>query len=67
MIIFIKVIYKANNNMEVRYCNYASTLKKMQVENNNGDIRNVFNSKLNFTEAIKRDRMNFMKFADNFG
>lgn len=53
--------------MEVRYCNYASTLKKMQVENNNGDIRNVFNSKLNFTEAIKRDRMNFMKFADNFG
>jgi len=27
----------------------------------------MFNSKLNFTEAIKRDRMNFMKFADNFG
>ena len=67
MIIFIKVIYKANNNMEVRYCNYPATLKKIQIEMNNTDIKTIFNSKLNFTEAIKRDRMSFMKFADNFG
>jgi len=48
MIIFIKVIYKANNNMEIRYCNYPATLKKMQQEIN-ADNKNIFNSKLNFT------------------
>lgn len=53
--------------MEIRYCNYPATLKKMQIEMNNTDLKTIFNSKLNFTEAIKRDRMSFMKFADNFG
>lgn len=65
LIVFVKVIYKANNNMEVKYCNYPITLKKIQQEINN-DLKGVFNSKVAFTEAIKRDRMCFLKFADNF-
>lgn len=51
--------------MEVRYCNYPSTIKKIQQEMT-GDTKNIFNSKVAFTEAIKKDRMSFMKFADNF-
>ncbi len=51
--------------MEVKYCNYPITLKKIQQESNN-DLKGVFNSKVAFTEAIKRDRMCFLKFADNF-
>lgn len=66
LIIFIKVIYKANNNMEIKYCNYPVTLKKIQQEISN-DLRSVFNSKVAFTEAIKKDKMCFLKFADSYG
>lgn len=52
--------------MEVRYCNYPVTLKKMQQEVSN-DLKSVFNSKVQFTDAIKRDKMCFLKFADNYG
>jgi len=30
-------------------------------------MKAVFNSKVAFTEAIKRDKMCFLKFADNYG
>lgn len=66
LVIFIKVIYKANNNMEIKYCNYPLTLRKIQQEINN-DLRSVFNSKVAFTEAIKKDKMTFLKFADSYG
>ena len=32
LVIFIKIIYKAHNNMEVKYCNLNATQKKISVE-----------------------------------
>lgn len=52
--------------MEVKYCNYPVTLKKIQQEVGN-DLKSVFNSKVQFTDAIKRDKMCFLKFADSYG
>lgn len=53
--------------MEINYCNYPVSLDKIQKENNNSDMKTVFNSKVAFTEAVKRDKMCFLKFADNYG
>jgi hypothetical protein len=63
MIIFIKILYRANNNMEVRYCNLPATSKKIQ-QDPNADLKGVFNSRVAFTEMIKKDKQVFMKFAD---
>ena len=65
LIIFIKIIYKADSNMEVRYCNLPVTTKKLQKDSTT-DLRNVFNSRVAFTEIIKKDRTTFLKFADEF-
>jgi hypothetical protein len=32
----------------------------------NTDFKLVFNSKVAFTEVIKKDKMSFIKFSDNF-
>lgn len=63
LIIFIKIIYKADSNMEVRYCNLAATSKKVTHENGH-EFKSVFNSRVAFTEIIKKDRAMFLKFAD---
>ena len=47
--------------MEVKYCNLSVTLKK--IENENSDIKENFNSRVAFTEIIKKDRSIFIKFA----
>lgn len=48
LIIFIKIIYRAHNNMEVRYCNLNATNKKIQ-QDPSADHKAVFNSKVAFT------------------
>lgn len=49
--------------MEVRYCNLNATTKKIQ-QDPSADLKAVFNSKVAFTEMIKKDKQIFMKFAD---
>lgn len=49
--------------MEVRYCNLTATNKKMQ-QDATSDHKTVFNSKVSFTERIKKDKQIFMKYAD---
>lgn len=51
--------------MEVAYCNLTATTKKIQQENNS-DLKSVFNSKVSFVELLKKDRLTFIKFADEF-
>ena len=48
LIIFIKIIYKADSNMEVRYCNLNATSKKVTHENGH-EFTSVFNSRVAFT------------------
>lgn len=53
--------------MEINYCNYPVSFERIQKESNVNDMKAVFNSKVAFTEAVKRDKMCFLKFADNYG
>lgn len=62
-IVYVKVIYKANANMEVKYCNYKSTLQSLSTGQ---DYRGVFLNKNSFNEALLRDRNAYLKFMDSF-
>lgn len=65
LVILIKVVYRAHNNMEVKYCNLNATTQKLQ-QDSPQDLQAVFNSKVAFTEAVKKDKLTFIKFADQF-
>lgn len=51
--------------MEVKYCNLNATQKKVSAENSQ-EHKEVFNSKVAFTEVVKKDKLTFIKFADQF-
>jgi hypothetical protein len=65
LILFVKIIYRADSNMEVRYCSLPATAKKISYDQA-PELKNVFNSRVAFTEIIKKDRTIFLKFADEF-
>ena len=59
----VKIIYRADGNMEVNYCNLQATSKKIHPDNSH-ELKAVFNSRVAFTEIIKKDRTMFLKYAD---
>ncbi len=61
LILSIRLMYNLHTTEPLKYCNEAFTQKKLGESKE--DPKNVFNSRVSISEAIKKDKQCYLKFT----
>lgn len=66
LIVSVRIMYNLHVGEGLKYCSEPFTQKKLGEGNGQLDPKKIFKSKSSISEAIKKDKNVFLKFAESF-